>query len=73
MVERGVVPSIVQQTNAKLYFQGACRSPSGPRGAAKHWTATREEHDGAFFENGEYFPFAIDTTQESYYAAVRIE
>lgn len=47
----------------------------GAGGLPKHWggaAARQQELDGRnFFENGEYRPFAIDTTQESYYAVVR--
>lgn len=54
-------------------FAGACALPAGAIGSSgtKHGTAVREEGDQAFFANGEYFPFAIDTTQYSYYAVVR--
>lgn len=36
----------------------------------KHW-CPGEERETEFFSNGEFLPFAIDTTQHSYYAMVR--
>lgn len=36
----------------------------------KHW-CPGEEKEAEVFSNGEFLPFAIDTTQHSYYAMVR--
>lgn len=38
--------------------------------ATKRWYPQDGERDLELFENGEYIPSAIDTTQHSYYAAV---
>ena len=40
---------------------------------AKGWgPVEEEEHDREFFENGEYLPSRIDTTQNSYHVVVSL-
>lgn len=39
-------------------------------GPSKQWAAGQELDSHTFYENGEYLPYAIDTTQDSYYAVV---